>query len=555
MHIAGGNIDVEAGLNSTDGVPPCNIYAVCGISSFLLNVILLSLLVVQITYPDTFVRDDTHVTNKEFYAGTRATSGYPSVSNSSAEIMNTSTPSSSPSLSLSLSQLSKANSPDNEQKLLDSALKGDTTLLLSSKNSAAQSLNFLAINGTIRRIPDDPDNTTLKSIASVRVVQKWLHVENSTLSKFRVGKDIPELLTRNPDEIIMSYLTLQRIFQSDIIDLLEPIQMLRGEADESFVNPCVIKWRDKYNIMSSAGVHENLKFYLLDANYKVTETLKLVGANRMPQVEDTRLWFMEKTPDLLYAVFTIAATMPYQVGLAVFNLSFNHSDPFNVNNANNIPYLNLSVVARIVPPGKEEHQSQKNWSPFDYNGELHFVQSINPLQIFKISLSTLMDGKVFAENVSTASHVDTYWPFPQFHGGSPALKIQNCCYMSFFHSKEWLPSASVATYFAGAYTFSLKPPFHLLRVSAFPIIDDSLYTGRWVPFRNRHLDYVVFPMCYDIALSKVENSISNTIYLSTGHQDDEGVEFTMEFQRLWKTLYPVQSSNTFNESRFFRYQY
>ena len=190
---------------------------------------------------------------------------------------------------------------------------------------------------------------------------------------------------------------------------------------------------------------------------------------------------------------------------------------------------------------------------------MHFVHSINPLQIFKVRPATFNDGKVYAENVSTAPLVETYWQFPQFHGGSPAVKIKDCCYLSFFHSKEWLPGASVATYFGGAYTFSLEPPFRLLSLSAFPLIYDSLYTGRWVQFRNRHLDYVVFPMCYDIVKSDHVNvsdsNINSDIHLTIGHQDDTGKELIMKYQKLWNTLYPIERLGFFNESRFFRYLY
>ena len=247
----------------------------------------------------------------------------------------------------------------HHQKILDDAVKGEAILLLTTNtnstdlNSTARSLNFLAINGTIRRIPDDADDMTLKSIASVRVVQKWLHVENSTLSMFKIGSDVPHLPTRNPDETIMSYLTLQRVFQADIID---DIILLDTSDTKVNVNPCVTKWRGKYNIMSTAGFDAHLQFYLLDDKYKVTEKLTIVGEEKMPKVEDTRLWFMEDNTDVLYAIFTVAAMLPYEVGIAVFNISLNQSDP--VNSTKVAPYLNLSMVARVMPPvGKEEHES------------------------------------------------------------------------------------------------------------------------------------------------------------------------------------------------------
>ena len=111
--------------------------------------------------------------------------------------------------------------------------------------------------------------------------------------------------------------------------------------------------------MSTAGLNAHLQFYLLDDKYKVTEKLTIVGGEKMPQVEDTRLWFMEDTADVLYAIFTIGGILPYEVGMAVFNISLNQSDP--VNSTKVAPYLNLSLVTRIMPPvGREEHESQKN---------------------------------------------------------------------------------------------------------------------------------------------------------------------------------------------------
>ena len=135
-----------------------------------------------------------------------------------------------------------------------------------------------------------------------------------------------------------------------------------------------------------------------------------------------------------------------------------------------------------------------------------------------------------------------------FIGGTPAVLVTNkktneTYYLAFFHSRLMLQHNSKLTYFMGAYTFSSQPPFHMLQISPFPILNDALYLGPWAFFKNRNVDYVPFPTSFFIDYShnnvhKNENE-NDRIFLFLGHQDYRGLMINMLLQELLDSLEPV----------------
>lgn len=135
-------------------------------------------------------------------------------------------------------------------------------------------------------------------------------------------------------------------------------------------------------------------------------------------------------------------------------------------------------------------RSEKNWVPFDLEGRLYFGYSLTPHRILQPVIGT--------GTCSTAAITDRFfdWNFGVLRGGTPAIKISEDHYLSFFHSSVNMASLHskgrvVQHYFMGAYLFSAHPPFPILKMSKEPIVGKDFYHGAeyqtWKPL------CVVFP--------------------------------------------------------------
>lgn len=88
------------------------------------------------------------------------------------------------------------------------------------------------------------------------------------------------------------------------------------------------------------------------------------------------------------------------------------------------------------------------------------------------------------------------------------------------------------TYFFGAYTFSLHPPFQMQNISVVTIVHDVLYKGKWYTPAVAKVDYVPYPMSII-----VHNTTE--ILLSIGLNDAQGFLFTINVDELFETLIDV----------------
>jgi len=142
--------------------------------------------------------------------------------------------------------------------------------------------------------------------------------------------------------------------------------------------------------------------------------------------------------------------------------------------------------------GERIERSEKNWVPFEYNGELLLAYSIVPHRIVRplLGLST-------CENVASSLR-SIKWNWGVLRGGTQAF-LNDGEYLAFFHCSKSMATAhsggkSIPHYFMGAYTFESRPPFSLTRISPKPIVGKDFYHGpaykTWKPLR------VVFPAGY-----------------------------------------------------------
>jgi predicted GH43/DUF377 family glycosyl hydrolase len=183
----------------------------------------------------------------------------------------------------------------------------------------------------------------------------------------------------------------------------------------------------------------------LDFNFvPIKDTIKLlnVGSDRgFYHVEDPRLVIINDRLNLIYGD-------GYRVYHAILK------DDLRVEKWKNITNFGLMGL-------KEHDTREKNWTPFDYKGELAIIYSDAPRTIY-----FPYTGKVIF------SEQNIEWEFGQIRGGTPAIKWDNS-YITFFHSalnedkKTWFNGR---TYFMGAYIFNLTPPFKVTKITKIPLM-------------------------------------------------------------------------------------
>lgn len=203
---------------------------------------------------------------------------------------------------------------------------------------------------------------------------------------------------------------------------------------------------------------------------------------------------------------------------------------------------------------------QKNWVPFEYNKQLHFIQQFNPLHVVTISHV----NEHGAATMKTASRYPLVAELPwnttkygdHIRGGSQAILLPSGDkFLAFFHTAvENPPSYLILTYFMGALLFNATPPFNLLAMSEVPILKPQIYSGPWA---RDALDYVVFPTGVFMdpdspnpnSRSKNPNSRFNTnnpnsgfIWVSAGYQDRHGLMMKMNLEGLLASLSPINQT-------------
>jgi predicted GH43/DUF377 family glycosyl hydrolase len=182
--------------------------------------------------------------------------------------------------------------------------------------------------------------------------------------------------------------------------------------------------------------------------------------------------------------------------------------------------------------GAHPNKREKNWVPFIYENELLLAHHLFPHKIFQ----PLLDGSGDCKMVSN-TFPSFIWEWGELRGGTPAIKINEEYYLSFFHSSIPLKtihsdSQLIPHYFMGAYLFSATPPFTIKYISPEPIIGPNFYHGpiyepHWHPVR------VIFPC--GLVVDK------NEILIMYGRQDHEIWITRIDKQQLLEGLIHVST--------------
>lgn len=181
--------------------------------------------------------------------------------------------------------------------------------------------------------------------------------------------------------------------------------------------------------------------------------------------------------------------------------------------------------------GENDNRYEKNWVPFEYNGQLHLSYSIIPHRVFRPQPETNSCETLY----STKKTFKWDWGMPR--GGTQAI-VDGDHYLAFFHS--WIDTPTVQSsgkkithYVMGAYTFDARPPFSLIAASPEPIVADNFYQPpfykTWKPLR------CVFPAGLLID--------GDTLWVAYGRQDHEVWITKIDKKRLLDSLVPIPSDS------------
>ncbi len=170
---------------------------------------------------------------------------------------------------------------------------------------------------------------------------------------------------------------------------------------------------------------------------------------------------------------------------------------------------------------------EKNWAPFDCQGNLLLTYEIQPHRIYYPNAE-----ENCCETIA-ATFGDLEWDWGVLRGGTPPL-LEGDQYLGFFHTCKNLPTVqsegkNITHYFFGAYTFTKDAPFQLTQISPEPIVGKDFYSGpsynTWKPLR------VVFP-CGHI-------TDKNFVWVAYGKQDHECWVVKLDKKKLLNSLVPV----------------
>jgi predicted GH43/DUF377 family glycosyl hydrolase len=179
--------------------------------------------------------------------------------------------------------------------------------------------------------------------------------------------------------------------------------------------------------------------------------------------------------------------------------------------------------------GSNDMRYEKNWVPFEYNGELLLAYSIAPHRIVRP-----IRGLKTCEDIAT-SIGKVKWDWGPISGGTQAV-LDGDRYLAFFHS--WKDFASVQSngkktchYVMGAYTFEARPPFTITAISPDPIVVKNFYRPpyhkTWKPMR------CIFPA--GLIVEK------DHVWICYGRQDHEAWVAKLDKKKLIDSMIPVKS--------------
>jgi hypothetical protein len=212
--------------------------------------------------------------------------------------------------------------------------------------------------------------------------------------------------------------------------------------------------------------------------------------------------------------------------------------------------------------------------PFEWNKEVYFVQSIYPANIVKvvdvymgvafnksfeipmaktIPISKLCDeqgmkrGKCVISDSVNDSEIpwDRGYGWP-LRGGTPGLLVKGV-YLFFFHTTAYHfnheKNGLARIYYFGAMTLCAQFPFHIHKMSRYPITHDpSMYDEKNIISKSKrvydfYLDYVYFPLGIFHDYDKQTKVINDDyVWMSMGVAEVDGLLVKYDVAKLYESM-------------------
>ncbi len=119
---------------------------------------------------------------------------------------------------------------------------------------------------------------------------------------------------------------------------------------------------------------------------------------------------------------------------------------------------------------------EKNWVPFQHDGNLAFVYAMHPHH----EILMIENERIVKTHISSGDW-SLHWGWGEPRGGSPPVQVGDHFY-SFFHSSlphRTLPDGQKRRrYYMGAYKFKATPPFVIEGMTTKPILSGSMHDRR-----------------------------------------------------------------------------
>lgn len=319
-----------------------------------------------------------------------------------------------------------------------------------------------------------------------------------------------------------SLIDLEKCTQDFVLDSK---QIVLNECPTAF-NPTVVRWKGSLLIAfmlrhQKTGVVDGIGMARLDDNFDVISPVYKLNVppcplNGLSKQYDPRMIVIQNR---LYIVYNNIISNSVSQEVRRMFLAEVYSDGV---------YFYTGIPEGLFNfEGEKESRWEKNWMPFDYNGELCFVYSLTPHRILK----SVLDKDYWGLFAVSQAKIDWKWGYPR--GGTQAY-LNGDKYLAFFHSS--INMATVQSnginfphYFFGAYTFASEPPFQITHISPEPIIGKGFYSG--TPYKTWRPLRVVFPDGYVFD--------DEFIWILCGKQDHEIWVVKLDKRKLLESLVPV----------------
>lgn len=178
--------------------------------------------------------------------------------------------------------------------------------------------------------------------------------------------------------------------------------------------------------------------------------------------------------------------------------------------------------------------SEKNWSPFIYNKNIHFVYQINPLTVIEMDI---VDGSCRQVGASTSFN-QNFWSkkYGNFLGGGTPFLPYGDEYISFFHAftDNKKKEANSRNYNFGLVAISNKEPFKVTRISKEPLMIAKPDPKKDLRGNSPWLPVCVYPCGFIMR--------NNKFYVSYGWGDCRCEMAEFSWKEIEKNLVKVKSN-------------